>query len=81
MRSGVSDLIDKTLEAAERRGYTVSVHPAKTAVIQNFRESVLLFPQEDGSVIYEVREPLLPVSKRGHTESELELFKMVKELR
>lgn len=77
----MNDLLDKALDAAERRGYTVSVHPTKTAVVRNFREYALLFPQEDGSVIYEVREPLLPVSKRGHTESELELFKMVKELR
>lgn len=77
----MNDLLTKTLEAAERRGLTVSVHPTKTAVVRNFRECALLFPQEDGSVIYEVREPLLPVHKRGHTESELELFKMVKELR
>lgn len=81
MRSGENELLSKTLEAAERGGYTVSVHPTTTAVIQNFREYALLFPQGDGSVIYEVREPLLPVTKRGHTMSELELLKLVKELR
>ena len=81
MQSEASDLLGKTLEVAERRGFTVSVHPTRTAVISNFREYALLFPQEDGSVIYEVREPLLPVHNRGQTVSELELFKIVKELK
>lgn len=77
----MNNLLAKALDAAERRGYTVSVHPTKTAVIRNFRECALLFPQVDGSVIYEVREPLLPVSERGHANSEPELIKMIKELR
>lgn len=80
MRSGESDLLSKTLEAAERRGFTVSVHPTKTAVIRNYREYALLFPQEDGSVIYEVREPLYEPHIRGQTVSELELHGIIKEL-
>jgi len=74
-------LVKTALEAAERRGFTVSVHPTKTAVISHYRETLLLFPQEDGSVIYEVREPMFEPHTRGHTHSELELSKIVKELR
>lgn len=74
-------LVSKMLEHGERLGFAVSNHPTGTALIKNFREYVLLFPQEDGSVIYEVREPLYPPSKREQTSSDLELRKVVKELR
>lgn len=74
-------LIENLCEAGERLGYTVSKHPAGTVLVKNFREYVLLFPQEDGSVIYEIREPLYPASKKEQTSSELELRKVLKELR
>lgn len=77
----MSDLIENLYEAGERLGYTVSKHPTGTVLIKNFREYVLLFPQQDGSVIYEVREPLYPASKKEQTSSELELRRVLKELR
>lgn len=77
----MNDLLAEALDAAERQGYTVSVHPTKTAVIRNYREYALLFPQKDGSVIYEVREPLYEPHTRGRAVSELELHGILKELR
>lgn len=64
MRS-TNKLINKAYEIGELAGYTVSIHPSGTAVIKNFREVLILHPQEDGSVVYETREPLCPVEKRG----------------
>lgn len=75
------ELIEQAYDLGERVGFTVSKHPSGTVLIKNFREYVLLFPQEDGSVIYEVREPLYPVSKKEQTSSELELRRVLKELR
>lgn len=77
----MSTLIEQACDLGERLGYAVGKHPNGTAVIRNFREYVLLFPQEDGSVIYEVREPLYPASKKEQTSSELELRRVLKELR
>jgi len=75
------NLIENLYEIGERLGFAVTKHPSGTVLIKNFREYVLFFPQEDGSVIYEVREPLYPVSKREQTSSELELRRVLKELR
>lgn len=77
----MSTLIEQAYDLGERLGYAAGKHPTGTAVIRNFREYVLMFPQEDGSVIYEVREPLYPASKKGQTSSELALRKVLKELR
>ena len=75
------DLIEKTFNIAERRGFTISRHPNGTGIVRNYREYILMFPQKDGSVSYEVREPLYEPSVRGNTNSELELYALVKELR
>ncbi len=76
-----TDLIEKAFNIAERKGFTISRHPNGTGIIRNYREYILMFPQKDGSVAYEVREPLYGPSVRGSTNSELELHALVKELR
>lgn len=76
-----TELIKKTLDTAERKGFTVSLHPNGTGVVHNFREYLLLFPMKDGSVTYELREPQLEPPIKGVTADETELYKIVKELR
>lgn len=77
----MSTLIKQALDLAERKGFTVSRHPNGTGIIRNFREYMLLFPQQDGSVHYEVREPLYPAHTLGHTEEETEIHGVVEGLK
>lgn len=77
----MNSLIQEVLDAAEARGFAVSIHPTGTALVKNFRETMILRPLKDGSVSYEVREPLLEPHVRGWSRDKQDLLERLEKLR
>lgn len=71
------NLLERAYDYGERKGYAVSKHPSGTVTVKNFREYALIFPQGNGTVYCEVREPLYEAHVRKQVRTEFELLKLL----
>lgn len=77
----MDSMIQEALKFAEAKGFSVSVHPTKTAIVKNYREYMTLAPIQDGKIAWSVREPMVIVRRDGFAESLTELHEVIGELR
>lgn len=77
----MNENIENALKFAESKGYSVSVHPTKTAIVKNFREYMTLAPLQDGKIAWSVREPMILIRRDGFASTFEEVKEVIEELR